>query len=165
MGTNQRRQVVMADHEIARFLREQRVATLATINPTGHPHLVGMWYAMIDGVLWFETKPKSQKAVNIRRDSRVTVMVEAGHTYDALQGVAMEGHATIVDDPEALWAVGVSVWERYVGPYTDELRPGVELMLNNRIAVRVDVDRVRSWDHHKLGLAPFPLGGSTAAFL
>jgi hypothetical protein len=31
--------------------------------------------------------------------------------------------------------------------------------------VRVDVERIRSWDHAKLGMDPMPLGGSTAAFL
>jgi hypothetical protein len=92
-------------------------------------------------------------------------MVEAGHTYDALRGVSLEGHATIVEDPAALWAVGVNVWERYTGPYTEEVRPLVELMLHKRVAVRVDVERTRSWDHRKLGLDPLELGGSTAAFL
>lgn len=165
MGVNQRSRIVMSDEEIARFLQEQRVATLATNGPSGHPHLVAMWYAVIDGVLWFETKAKSQKATNLRRDDRATVMVEAGHTYDALRGVSLEGRAVIVDDPEALWAIGVNVWERYNGPYEEEMRPLVELMLHKRVAVRVDVERVRSWDHRKLGLDPMPLGGSTAAFL
>jgi PPOX class probable F420-dependent enzyme len=165
MGVNQRDQIVMSDEEIAQFLREQRVATCATIGPAGQPHLVAMWYALIDGVMWFETKAKSQKAVNLRRDSRVTVMVETGHTYDALRGVALEGHATIVDDPDALWAVGVNVWERYNGPYSEEVRPMVEFMLTKRVAVRVDVERIRSWDHRKLGLPELPLGGTTAAYL
>jgi PPOX class probable F420-dependent enzyme len=165
MGVHQRGQIVMSDEEVTEFLREQRVATLATTGPSGHPHLVAMWYAVIDGGLWFETKAKSQKAVNLRRDDRVTVMIETGHTYDALRGVALEGRASIVDDAEALWAVGVSIWERYNGPYHEEVRPWVELMLHKRVAVRLDVERTRSWDHRKLGLDPLPLGGSTAAFL
>lgn len=165
MGVNQRSQIVMPEEEAARFLQEQRVATLATNGPEGHPHLVAMWYAVIDGVLWFETKAKSQKAANLRRDDRVTVMVEAGHTYDALRGVSLEGRAVIVDDPEALWAVGVNIWERYNGPYSEEVKPLVEFMLRKRVAVRVDVERTRSWDHRKLGLDPLPLGGSTAEFL
>ena len=164
MGVNQRSQITMSDEEIARFLEEQRVATLATNGASGHPHLVAMWYALIDGVVWFETKAKSQKAVNLRRDGRVTVMVEAGHTYDTLRGVALEGRASVVDDPEALWAVGVNVWERYNGPYTEDVRPMVELMLHKRVAVRVEAERVRSWDHRKLGLDPIPLGGTTAEF-
>jgi PPOX class probable F420-dependent enzyme len=165
MGVNQRAQIAMSTEEVTRFLTEQRVATLATIAPSGQPHLVAMWYAVIDGVLWFETKAKSQKAVNIRRDGRVTVMIETGHTYDTLRGVALEGHAEIVDDPDALWAVGVNVWERYNGPYSEDVRPMVEFMLTKRVAVRVDVTRTRSWDHHKLGLPALPLGGSTAAHL
>lgn len=165
MGVNQRDQIVMSDEEITQFLTEQRVATLATVSADGQPHLVAMWYAVLDGILWFETKAKSQKAVNLRRDGRVTVMVETGNTYDTLRGVALEGRAVIVDDPDALWAVGVNVWERYNGPYSEDVRPMVEFMLAKRVAVRVDVARIRSWDHRKLGLPALPLGGTTAAHL
>jgi PPOX class probable F420-dependent enzyme len=124
-----------------------------------------MWYAVIDGAIWFETKARSQKAVNLRRDPRITCLVEDGETYDTLRGVSLEGTAEIVEDPDALWKVGVAVWERYNGPYSDEVKPLVEFMLHKRIAVRVDVDRLRSWDHRKLGLDPIPLGGTTAEFL
>jgi hypothetical protein len=35
-------------------------------------------------------------------------------------------------------------------------------MLAKRIAVRLDVERVRSWDHTKLGMPAMPVGGTTA---
>lgn len=162
MGTNQRAQITMSDDEVAAFVERSRTATMATIGPTGTPHLVAMWYAVIDGQIWFETKARSQKAQNLRRDDRLTCMIEDGLTYDTLRGVSMEGRGVIVEDPDALWAIGVNVWERYTGPYTDEAKPLVEMMLQKRVAVRLDVDRVRSWDHHKLGLDPIPVGGTTA---
>jgi PPOX class probable F420-dependent enzyme len=162
MGVNQRAQITMSDAEIRAFVESSRTATMATVGPNGTPHLVAMWFGVIDGQIWFETKARSQKAVNLRRDPRITVMIEDGLTYDTLRGVSLEGTATIVDDPDALWAVGVSVWERYNGPYTDEVKPLVEFMLNKRVAVRVDVGRVRSWDHRKLGMDPMPVGGTTA---
>jgi len=152
----------MTDDEVTAFIERSRTCTMATIGPTGHPHLVAMWYAVVDGQLWFETKAKSQKVQNLKRDDRITVSIEDGLTYDTLRGVALEGRAVIVDDPDALWKVGVSVFERYTGPYTEEMKPFVEVMLNKRVAVRVDVDRVRSWDHTKLGMDPMPVGGSTA---
>ena len=158
----------MTDDEITDFLTRSRVATLATLGPAGKPHLTAMWYALLPtptgGIpeLWFETKGKSQKAVNLSRDSTVTCMVEAGQTYDTLRGVALEGHAEIIDDPEKLFAVGVSVWERYTGPYTDDMAEYVQGMLHKRVAVRVVPDRIRSWDHRKLGLPEMPLAGSTA---
>ena len=165
MGSNERSKVQMTDDEIAEFLVRSRTATMATLNGDGTPHLVAMWFAMIDGVVWFETKARSQKAVNLRRDGRLTMMVEDGATYDTLRGVTLEGTATISEDPDELWRVGVDIWERYNGPYTEELAPLVEFMLHKRVAVRLDVERTRSWDHRKLGLDPIPLGGTTAEFL
>ena len=50
-----------------------------------------MWYAVLDGEIWFETKAKSQKAVNLRRDPTITVMIEDGQTYDTLRGVSIDG--------------------------------------------------------------------------
>ncbi|OXR47450.1 hypothetical protein B7C42_00575 [Nocardia cerradoensis] len=161
MGVNQRAQIVMSETEITEFLERSRIMTLASLGKNGTPHLTAMWYGLVDGEIWFETKGKSQKAVNLRRDPRVTVLVEAGDTYDQLRGVSIEGRAEIVEDPEALFKVGVSVWERYTGPYTEELRPMVEAMLNKRIAIRVVPERVRSWDHRKLGMPAMPPGGST----
>ena len=165
MGMNQRNQVTMSDEEIAGFVEQNRTATMATIGPNGMPHLVAMWYAIIDGEIWFETKARSQKAQNLRRDERISCMIEAGQTYDTLRGVSIEGRGIIVDDPDELWAVGVSIWERYNGPYTEEAKPLVEYMLNKRVAVRVERERVRSWDHRKLGLPPMELAGSTAQHL
>ena len=165
MGVNQRAQIAMTDDEIATFLDRQRTATFATIGPSGAPHLVAMWYALIDGQLWFETKTKAQKTQNLLRDGRLTCLVEDGHTYDTLRGVSLEGRGVVVDDADALWRVGVSVWERYTGPYSEEMRPFVEMMLHKRVAVRLDVERVRSWDHRKLGMDPIPLGGATAQYL
>ena len=124
-----------------------------------------MWYAVLDGQVWIETKAKSQKVVNLRRNDSFSFLVEDGLTYDQLRGVSLEGRGVLIDDADALWKVGVSVFERYTGPYTEELRPFVETMLHNRVAVRLDVERVRSWDHRKLGMSAMPVGGSTAEYL
>jgi PPOX class probable F420-dependent enzyme len=165
MGQNQRAQITMTPDEVREFILRSRTATMATLGPNGTPHLVAMWYAVLDDEIWFETKARSQKAVNLRRDPRITCMIEDGLTYDSLRGVAIEGTGEIIDDPDAIWRVGVDVWERYNGPYSDEVKPLVEVMLNKRIVVRVSPERIRSWDHRKLGMDPMPVSGSTAAFL
>ncbi len=165
MGKNQRGDIVMTPEEIVEFIDSSRTATMATNGPTGYPHLVAMWYGVIDGKVYFETKSKSQKVQNLRRDPKISCMIEAGDTYDQLRGVSIEGVAHIIDDtsdPE-YWAAGVSVFERYNAPYTDEMKPFVEIMLNKRSIVRIDPVRVRSWDHRKLGGPAMPYGGSTAA--
>ena len=102
MGTNQRASIVMSDDEIADFVVKSRTGTMATIGRDGQPHLTAMWYAVVDGEIWLETKAKSQKAVNLTRDPRVTFLIEDGDTYDTLRGVSFEGVAEIVDDPGRL---------------------------------------------------------------
>jgi len=92
-------------------------------------------------------------------------MVEAGTSYDTLRGVSLEGTATIIEeaDGQEYWAAAISVYERYTGPYTDQARPIVELMMRKRIVVKLVPERIRSWDHRKLGLDPVGTTGSTAA--
>ncbi len=152
----------MSADEITEFVATSRTGTLATVGADGQPHLVAMWYGIVDGEIWLETKIKSQKAVNLRRDPRFTFMIEAGDTYDSLRGVSFEGTVEITDDPDTILRVGISVWERYTGPYTEEMRPAVDMMMNKRVAVRLITTRTRSWDHRKLGMPAMPLSGSTA---
>jgi PPOX class probable F420-dependent enzyme len=152
VGVNQRAQIVLRDDELDQLLAGSRTMTMATIGPDGQPHLVAMWFALIDGDICFETKAKSQKAANLRRDPRITCLVEDGTVYEELRGAAIEGTAEVSDDPGLLWRIGVNIWERYYGPYDESLRPMVEAMLNKRVAVRVKAERIRSWDHSKLGM-------------
>jgi PPOX class probable F420-dependent enzyme len=150
-GVKQRAQVRMSDAEIEEFLSGRHSMSVATIGPDGSVHLVAMWYGFLDGCVAFETKSKSQKVVNLRRDPRMTVLVEDGETYETLRGVELVGRAEIIEDPDRLWEVGVSVFSRYQHPYTEEMRPFVEVMLRKRVAVKLHVDKTVSWDHRKLG--------------
>ncbi len=164
MGANQRAAIVMTDAEVTGFLARSRTATVASIGPDGLPHLVAMWYGIIGDAVYIETKAKSQKAVNLRRDPRMVFMVEAGTSYDTLRGVSLEGSATIIEpaDGDEYWAAAISVYERYTAPYTEDARPILDFMMNKRVVVRLVPDRIRSWDHRKLGLDPLGTTGSTA---
>ena len=152
----------MTDEEVEAFLDGRHTMNVATIGPAGRIHLVAMWYGFLEGAPAFWTYGKSQKILNLRRDPRITALVETGEQYEELRGVELVGTGTIVEDRERIMELGRSVFERYTGPYTDEMKPFVEMMLNKRIVVRVEPERIRSWDHRKLGMDPMPLAGSTA---
>ena len=152
MGVNRRADIVLSESEIQELLDGARSMTLASVGADGQPHLVAMWFAVLDGEICFETKAKSQKAINLRRNPRVSCLVEDGIVYEDLRGVEIEGVAEVSDDPDLLWAIGVNIFERYYGPYSENLKPIVEAMLNKRVAIRVKAARTRSWDHRKLGM-------------
>jgi PPOX class probable F420-dependent enzyme len=151
MGVNRRSEIKMSPEEVEAFLQEERTTTMCSMHPDGSIHAVAMWYAFLGGVMSVETKRKSQKVQNLRRDPRLTFLVEAGESYDQLRGVELVGRARLIEDDDAVWKFGVSMWERYVGEYTEDQRPGVEAMMRNRLIVTMDVDKVVSWDHRKMG--------------
>jgi PPOX class probable F420-dependent enzyme len=148
---NSRDLIRMNDDEIHTLLEEQRTLQVATIGHDGWPHVVAMWYALIDGEIVFWTYAKSQKAVNLRRDDRLTCLVETGTRYDQLRGVQIKGRATIIDDREMVRRVGETIWERYTGPLNENTRSMVAAQATKRIAIIVKPVEVVSWDHSKLG--------------
>ena len=150
MGTKQRDVIRMTEQEVDEFLLGRHTMSLATINHDDTVHLVAMWYGFLEGCVAIETKTKSQKVRNLRRDPRMTCMVEEGDSYEELRGVELVGTAEIVEAPERMWEMGVNLFERYQGTYTEEMRPYVEAMLHKRVVVKLHVDRVVSWDHRKL---------------
>jgi len=150
LGTKQRDVIRMTEQEVDEFLRGRHTMSLATINHDATVHLVAMWYGFLEGCVAIETKTKSQKVRNLRRDPRMTCMVEEGDRYEELRGVELVGTAEIVEAPDRMWEMGVNLFERYQGTYTEEMRPFVEAMLHKRVVVKLHVDRVVSWDHRKL---------------
>ena len=94
---------------------------------------------------------------NLRRDPRITCLIEEGDSYDQLRGVELVGTAEIVEDADRIFEMGKSVVERTAGtPYTDDMKPMVEAMINKRVGVKINVERTVSWDHRKLGLPAMP---------
>ena len=149
-GEKQRSKVVMSPEEVDEFLQGRRSMTMSTINADGSIHSVAMWYGFLEGAVAIESKAKAQKVVNLRRNPNLTMLVEDGETYEELRGVTLIGKGEIVEDPDRIWELGVSVFSRYNAPYTEEMRPFVEIMLRKRVVVKLHVDRVISWDHRKL---------------
>lgn len=154
---SRRELIKMTDAEVTEFLGEERVLNVATIGPTGHPHVVAMWFALVDGRPAFWTFAKSQKVQNLRRDDRITALVEAGEEYSELRGVELVGRGRVVEDPAEVLAIGTAVAHRYAGGL--ELGDAGLAMLENqaakRLGVVIEVERVVSWDHRKLATGAY----------
>lgn len=151
-GVKQRDKVKMTPEEVEAFLNERHSMTMSTLNADGSIHSVGMWYGFLEGEIGLESKAKAQKVLNLRRNPNITLLVEAGDYYEELRGVSVVGRAEIVEEPDRIWELGVSVFSRYSMPYTEALRPAVEMMLNKRIVIKVVPTKIVTWDHRKLGL-------------
>lgn len=148
---SRRAEITMTEAEIADFLAPPRNLQVATINRDGTPHLVTMYYAVIDDRIAFWTYRKSQKVLNLKRDPRITVLVEDGKSYGELRGVSIAGRAILSEDREAVMDVGKRLFVRYFGDLNEAAMAGVEASGAKRIAITVEPEHVVSWDHGKLG--------------
>ena len=147
---SQRERIRMTDAEVAEFLAVERTLQVASIGPDGAPHLVPMWFGLIDGRIAMWTYAKSQKAANLRRDPRLTCLVEAGEQYGDLRGVSIVGRAELADDYDTVFSVGETLYRRYQGDMTHASRAGVEAEARKRVAIFVAPLKTVSWDHRKL---------------
>lgn len=144
--------------EIRDMLQEIRSVTLCTIGPDGVPDPVPMWFVVDPDaepgpVLWMRTYAASQKVVNLRRDPRVAVLAETGRDYLQLRGVQWTGTVHLESDVDRICWVAGELMHRYAQvPRADvpaavaAYRPRAAKM----VALRLDAERVVSWDHRKM---------------
>jgi PPOX class probable F420-dependent enzyme len=147
---SQRELIRMSDDEVGAFLAERRKLHVATLGRDGSPHLMPMYFLVVDGAVTFWTYSASQKIANLLRDPRITVMAEDGEAYLDLRGVQIAGLARLTADPALVTAFGERLYERYFGPLDENGRAHVARSAAKRTRVTVEPVRVVSWDHRKL---------------
>ena len=149
---SRRDQVRMNDEEIRAFLDQSLTIIISSIGRDGVPHPIPMWYAVEDdGAIVMSTYTKSQKIRNLRRDPRVSLLVEDGTSYPELRGILMYGVAELVQDVELVTDMLMTVSSRQGGTELGDLRPQMRQSAEKRTAIRVRPDKIVSWDHRKLG--------------
>lgn len=151
-----RQAVRLTEEEVESFLADHLKVQVATVGPDGAPHLTTLFYVLDEGRIAFWTYGSSQKIRNLRRDPRITCLVEDGDDYFELRGVSIRGRATLVEEQDDLRALGARVVRRMAGD-VDLGETGdsiVEAQARKRVGVIVEPERVASWDHRKLASLP-----------
>ena len=146
-----RDEVAMTDAELQEFIESQKTIQVATINKDGTPHLVAMWYGIMDGKIVIETFEKSQKAVNLKRDPRIACLLEAGTEYNELRGVQINGTVTLVHDPDEIRELMKAVLGRNHEMDDKTLEIAAEHGSKKRVGAIIEPTKIVSWDHRKLG--------------
>jgi PPOX class probable F420-dependent enzyme len=146
---NRRRQIQLSPEEQAAFFRTNRKASLATLDKDGFPHLVAMNYFVKDGAFWMTSYAKAQKVVNISRNPKVALMVEAGDAYAELHGVMVRGRCEIIEGADAVRAAFAAMAEAR-GASPARARGSVD-SAPKRVVLKIVPEKITSWDHSKLG--------------
>ena len=148
--------VRLSEEEVTDFLGSSTKVQVATVGPEGEPHLTTLFYVVDDGKIAFWTYGRSQKILNLRRDPRISCLVEDGDDYFELRGVSITGRARLVEEYDEIHRIGTLVAARMadgedLGAYGAEL---VTKQAAKRVAVVVEPDKIASWDHRKMAGLP-----------
>jgi len=147
---NIRSEIALSNEEIRDFLERSKTVIMGTLNHDGWPHLVPMWYSVVDGLIHMHTYKTSQKVKNVERDDRGSALVEDGVVYNELRGVFMRGRYEIRDDQELCYRLGILASKKYMGVDEEQASPFVRHQVRKRVALIFHPDKVSSWDHRKL---------------
>ena len=143
--------ISMGEDEAWAFIGEQKSLQVGTLYKDGSIHLSTLWFGLKERQIVFETYTKSQKILNLKRDPRISLLLEDGDTYEKLRGVMITGTAELYDDPAEVKGLATLVLSRN-NPLTDEqAEQAAEMIASKRTAVVVKADKIVSWDHTKLG--------------
>lgn len=106
---------------------EPLVAHLATC-ADGRPHVAPVWYRYADGTL--DVLTTGRKLANVRENPLVAVSIQKDESGRAEWMVAMQGRATVVEDPAATRAAARHINRRYGAPesaYPDNVLVRIEV--------------------------------------
>lgn len=146
---SERERLRMTDDEVEKLIDECWRLHVATHNSDGSIHLVPLTYMRFDDHLAFWTDPASRKIRNLRRDPRITCLIETGDSFEEYRALQITGTVHIIDDPETSCRAGEALFGRFA-PLDDQLKAYVASLAPLRVAVLVRPTRMVSWDHRKL---------------
>ncbi len=124
--------------EAVRFLRTHKQAVIATIKRDGRPQLSNVLVVYKDGELWVSIAETRAKYHNLRRDNRVTVLVNGDSFW---QYLVVEGMARLVHLPEAAPLLR-EYYELASGPHPDWDEYDQAMVRERRVLAAISVDHL-----------------------
>lgn len=118
---------------------------LTTIGPGGYPHSVPIGYFRIGEDVYMGGRESTQRVRNIRRNPKVSLLVESGSSMQDIKGLLIQGNAELIDEPGQVLELMREAARRRGTPEDQlptEPRPGVAY-------IKVRPRQFISWDYSK----------------
>jgi Pyridoxamine 5'-phosphate oxidase len=151
--TEQRRgrKIAMSEAERDEFLRAERVCRLGSVGVDGAPHVSALWFVWDGTAMWLNSVVRSQRWVNVIRDTRVSALVDAGHEFNELRGVELIGTVESIGEVPRTGEPNdaLVVPEQLFG---DKYAGGSFYYDGGHAWLRLVPEKVVSWDFRKMGL-------------
>lgn len=124
------------------------VASVASLDRDGWPHVVPLWFIWPDEALYVSTHRASRTWRNASLDPRVALTIDLGRAWTDLAGITIGGRAAVMAAEDAAMRGPISMWhEKYRSLLAGDAFGAFAETVEHLAFLRVIPLRVATWDH------------------
>jgi PPOX class probable F420-dependent enzyme len=124
------------DEDVIRLAKGKNLATVVTLMPSGQPQALFTWIDTDGEYVLVNTEPQRQKARNVARDPRITVLIHGDNAYDWAE---VRGHVVeTVGGDEARRHIDELSWKYNGTEYRNPIGP------QGRVILKIEADKINT---------------------
>jgi PPOX class probable F420-dependent enzyme len=135
-------------------LASSHTGIFTSLRRDGVPIALPLWFVVLDRRIFVSGPAGARRVARIRRDPRVSFLVESGERWTELRAVHVTGRARVVTEPEVLARVADALDAKYRAFRTPRAAmPGATRAHYQAQLVTIEVtpdERILSWDNARL---------------
>ena len=137
-------------------LADAHTGILTTLKADGTPITLPVWFVALDERIYVATPEPTKKVARVKRNPRVSFLVESGERWAELLGVHLTGEARIVTDDDLEVRVRQEMDDKYrafrteAAAMPDATRRHYDVVMT--VLEIIPDDRILSWDNSRLQL-------------
>ena len=144
----------LTDDEAWAVVAASHTGILTSLRRDGVPIALPLWFVVIDRRIYVSGPAGAKRVARVRRDPRVSFLIESGERWAELRAVHVTGRARVVTEPDVLARVAAALDAKYRAFRTPRAampaatRGYYEVPLTT-IEITPD-ERILSWDNARL---------------
>ena len=128
-----------------KFLKEQKILRLCTIDTNNFPHIVPVWFMFSEGKIYIGTDTKSQKIKNLKKNNHVSFCVDVGVNSPDIYGVMGQGIANIILEIPKMKTIAKKILLRYFK--TLENKSAKQLLEDTDCVIEIIPEKFSTWNY------------------
>ena len=127
------------------FLKKQKILRLATLDKKGNPHVVPVWYLFSSKKLYIGTNSKTEKAKNVKNNSKVSFCVDVGINSPDIFGVMGQGIGKLIIEKNEVARIEKIILLRYFNTLDD--KSAKELLEETDCIIEITPKEYSVWEY------------------
>jgi nitroimidazol reductase NimA-like FMN-containing flavoprotein (pyridoxamine 5'-phosphate oxidase superfamily) len=152
--------VRLSPDEVWAVVEASHTGIFTSLRRDGVPVALPIWFVVLERRIYVSGPATAKRVARVRRDPRVSFLVESGKRWAELRAVHLTGQARVVTEPRLLARVAAALDAKYARFRTQRTampaatRARYEVTLAT-IEITPD-EHILSWDNARLGLGRAP---------